>query len=236
MSEEILRGEWITKSFPDGREMRLIMEDVHIAVEKGEMVGIMGPSGSGKTTLLSILSGLLPPDFGTVHLAGEELDYGKPREVARLRLTHVGYIFQSFRLIPEESIFSNVALPLLFARPRPSRGEQKRAVEEALHKAALDLPPRMRVAQLSQGERQRVAIARALVKKPSLLVADEPTASLDQATAGRIIELFQKIAGEGVGVLVATHDPQVAKACRRIYRFEGPHLRLLEEEERLALG
>lgn len=224
MSGPVLSGSSLSKSFTDGRGERVVLDSVDIEVQAGGVVGVKGPSGCGKTTLLNIVSGLLRPDAGSVRLAGEALDYSMPKEVARARRSHIGLVTQSYGLIDDESVFENIALPLRFGRSRPSRQARRASVEEAMGRAALDVDLKAKIARLSGGEKQRVAIARALVRKPSLLVADEPTAALDRVTASAIGALIYELAQSGVGILVATHDEVVAAMCHTVFEFNGPHL------------
>lgn len=227
MPDNAVVAESVDKSYPDGKSSRQVLSGVGIEVPVGQIVGVQGPSGCGKTTLLSIVGGLLRHDRGRVVVAGHELDYTRPRDVARVRRDHVGLISQTYALIEAESVFANVTLPLMFDRPRPSRRTQLDLVERVLQWASLDINTRAKVGTLSQGERQRVAIARALVRRPSLLVADEPTAALDTVTGALVVERLRAVADQGVGVLIATHDQQVADACDVVFRFEGPILREL---------
>lgn len=228
MSEKVVVAESVDKTYPDGRASRQVLSGIELEVQAGQIVGVQGPSGCGKTTLLSIIGGLLRHDRGRVVVAGHELDYTRPRDVARVRREHVGLISQAYGLIEAESVFANITLPLMFDHPRPSRRSRKVVVERVMEWAALDVNPSTRVATLSQGEKQRVAIARALVREPSLLVADEPTAALDAVTGSHIVARLRSVADQGVGVLVATHDHQVANACDVVYRFEGSSLTRLD--------
>ncbi|ACV08074.1 ABC transporter ATP-binding protein [Jonesia denitrificans] len=224
MSSTVLHATGVSKSFRDGKETRLIVQGADLTVSAGDMVGVVGPSGSGKSTLLSLVGGLLSPDSGQVTVAGELLDYSKPSTVARLRREYLGWISQEYGLVPNESVAQSVSLPLIFDKPRLTRAARGTAVKEALKIAGLDIPTWRQVGKLSGGERQRVAIARALVRTPTLLIADEPTAALDEATGRTIVDNVRAIADSGTAVLVATHDPQVIAACDRLYRFHGNQL------------
>ncbi len=214
----------IFKSYPDGRGTRPILHDASLEIGTSSVVGVQGPSGCGKTTLLHALAGLLPPDRGEIFIAGSRLDYAQPRSVARVRRTCIGLVSQSYGLIEDESVRENIALPLIFDRPRQGRAARFALVGEMMELVALDVDPRAEVAKLSGGEKQRVAIARALIRKPGLLVADEPTAALDETTGRIIVRLLRAVAQSGVGVLIATHDPQVVRECDIVYRFSGPRL------------
>jgi putative ABC transport system ATP-binding protein len=221
----VLEAQGLGKGYPDGKTTRRILENVDIIVRAGEMVGLMGPSGSGKSTLLSVVGGLLRPDSGAVAVCGEPLDYAKTSDIARIRREHIGWISQAYDLVLSESVAQNVSLPLVFDRPRLNKREREDAINAALTAAGLNVKTWRQVSKLSGGERQRVAIARALVRTPKFLIADEPTAALDEDTAAQIIEKFRGIADSGVAVLVATHDPQVVAVCDRMYRFDGSHVK-----------
>lgn len=222
--EEVLHAEGINKAYVDGQGTRQVLNDVSLTVRRGETIALMGPSGSGKSTLLAIIGGLLRPDSGSVVVCGEPLNYSKPNALARIRRECIGWISQSYDLIPSDSVGQNVGLPLLFDKPRLGKRDRAQAVVEALELAGLDVAPKRLVSKLSGGERQRVAIARSLVRTPKVLIADEPTAALDEETSAQIVKLFRDIAKSGVPVLIATHDPHVVAACDRIYRFNGPNL------------
>lgn len=217
----IISATEITKSYPDGDSRRQVLTDVHLAVAAGEVVGLLGPSGCGKSTLLSITTGLVRPDRGEVTLAGNRLNFADPRMVARRRREHVGIMSQDYGLLERESIFDNVALPLMYGRDRPDRRVRQELVDRACHSAAIGLDQRRRVSTLSGGERQRVALARALVRSPRVLVADEPTAALDLHTAQAVVERLRTVADGGAAVLLATHDPAVAEICDQLYRLDG---------------
>lgn len=174
---------------------------------------------------LEIAGGLLAPDAGSVTIAGSTLTYSKPRDVAAVRRKHLGYISQELGLIESESVMSNVSLPLMYERPRQPRQVRHALVERALQWSAVPyIPHTQKVRLLAGGEKQRVAIARAIVRRATLLIADEPTAALDTATAERVVETLRLVADSGVAVLIATHDVAVLKYCHRTLRFEGPHL------------
>lgn len=220
----VLEAREISKSFPDGKGTRQVLSTIDLSVESSQIIGVVGASGSGKSTLLKVVGGLLKPDEGTITIAGEELNYENSRTVSDLRRRHIGWVTQELDLIPTDSISANVALPLLFEKPRPGRAKRESLVKDALHRASFSANVDRKINKLSSGERQRVAIARALVNKPRLLVTDEPTSALDEGNSARIIEALKEIATSGTSVIVATHDPLVMKACDRIYRFNGPHL------------
>ncbi len=196
-------------------EVRAV-DDVSLSVGRGELVGVAGPSGSGKSTLLHLLAALDVPTSGTVRLAGEETGALSERGRARLRLDHVGIVFQRFHLLPALSARANVALPLL--ERGVGRSTRRERAEARL--AEVDLGDRTahKPGQLSGGEQQRVAIARALATDPDLVVADEPTGELDRATGKRVLSTLADVS-DGRAVVIASHDRQALDVCDRVVRL-----------------
>lgn len=209
----------VDKSFQDGPDRRRVLKEVHMEVHQGALVGLVGPSGGGKSTLLKIVGGMVEPDCGIVRVADEVLDHRNVRCTSSVRRQRVGWMAQEFSLLDGDSVFDNIALPLRFGRGRPGRRQRRAMVERAVEAAALAVDLRRRTSTLSGGERQRVTLARALVRDPFLLLADEPTAALDGATAQRVVESMKAVADRGAGVLIATHDPVVAGLCDRLYHL-----------------
>jgi putative ABC transport system ATP-binding protein len=198
-----------------------IHKDVNLEIGRGEAVGLIGPSGSGKSTLLMVMAGLERPDAGTVVVAGEDLGRLNEDRLARFRGRHIGIVFQSFHLVPTMTALENVAVPLELANNRRAFA---RAAEEL---AAVGLAERVNhyPAQLSGGEQQRVALARALAPHPAILVADEPTGNLDEATGREIVELlFAGHEKRGTTLVLVTHDPALAKRCDRTVRLRSGHI------------
>lgn len=230
MSDVVLEAHSLRMSYPDGAGRRVVLDEVDIELRSGQIVGLNGPSGCGKTTLLDIVSGLLRPEAGQVAIAKNDLDYSLPDKIADVRRRNIGMISQSYGLIGAESVFANVELPLKFDKPRLKLADRKRTVDGVLKEAALSVRTDVAVNRLSGGERQRVAIARALVRRPPVIVADEPTAALDAETGVAIVRRLRAVADTGVGVLVATHDPQVSDVCDVVYSFDGPRVRLLRRD------
>ena len=198
-----------------------ILKDINLEIGRGEAVGLIGPSGSGKSTLLMVMAGLERPDAGTVAVAGQELGRLDEDSLARFRGRHIGIVFQSFHLVPTMTALENVAVPLELAGNRKAFG---RAAEEL---AAVGLAERVKhyPAQLSGGEQQRVALARALAPNPAILVADEPTGNLDEATGREIVDLmFARQAARGATFVLVTHDPALAARCDRVIRMRSGHV------------
>lgn len=177
----------------------------------------MGPSGSGKTTLMNIIGCLDRPTSGTYELAGENVLKLKDRELSDLRLKSIGFVFQSFQLMPRESAVENVALPLSYAGVR--KKERRIRATKALERVGLGDRVNFRPTQLSGGQKQRVAIARAMVNHPKILLADEPTGALDSKSGEQIMELFDSLNEEGVTIVMITHDPRIAAKAKRIVRI-----------------
>ena len=195
-----------------------ILSDVSLAIGRGETVAIMGASGAGKSTLLALLAGLDEPTSGTVRLAGSELTTLDEDGRAAVRARHVGFVFQSFHLVPSLTALENVMLPLELARRRDARG----AALEVLGRVGLAGRVGHYPRQLSGGEQQRVAIARAFVTRPDVLFADEPTGNLDAATGERIMDLLFGLNGEtGTTLVLVTHDRALAGRCGRVIRLDA---------------
>ena len=197
------------------------VDNVTFEVQAGEFVAIQGPSGSGKTTLLGMLCGIEQPDGGTVTLLGHDLARLTGAERARLRRTNVGMVFQSFGLVPALSVGENVALPLTLGGMAPA--ERTTRAMEALTSVGLDGVADKRIDELSGGQRQRVGVARAIVSRPEVVLADEPTGSLDDETAASILALLrQRTEDLGASLVLVTHDPgSAAGADRRFHMLDG---------------
>ena len=213
----ILNLQNIYKDYQQEKLVVPVLKDVSLTVEEGEYVAIMGPSGSGKTTLMNIIGCLDRPTSGTYELAGENVLKLKDRELSDLRLKSIGFVFQSFQLMPRESAVENVALPLSYAGGR-KKGRRGRATK-ALERVGLGDRVNFRPTQLSGGQKQRVAIARAMVNHPKILLADEPTGALDSKSGEQIMELFDSLNEEGVTIVMITHDPKIAAKAKRIVRI-----------------
>lgn len=213
----ILNLQNIYKDYQQEKLVVPVLKDVSLTVEEGEYVAIMGPSGSGKTTLMNIIGCLDRPTSGTYELAGENVLKLKDRELSDLRLKSIGFVFQSFQLMPRESAGENVALPLSYAGVR--KKERRDRATKALERVGLGDRVNFRPTQLSGGQKQRVAIARAMVNHPKILLADEPTGALDSKSGEQIMELFDSLNEEGVTIVMITHDPKIAAKAKRIIRI-----------------
>ena len=201
------------KTYVMGSEEIHALRGVSIEIERGEYVAIMGPSGSGKSTLMNLVGCLDTPSKGTYLLNGKEVSQMNDNELARIRNEEIGFVFQTFNLLPRATALHNVELPLVYAGV-PSRERQERA-KGALDKVELSQRMTHRPNELSGGQRQRVAIARALVNNPSILLADEPTGNLDSKTGQEIMGLFARLHQTGNTIVLVTHEPDVAVFAHR---------------------
>jgi putative ABC transport system ATP-binding protein len=223
MSVAVVRTRALARTYLRGSIAVPVLEAVDLELAEGEWLAVLGPSGSGKSTLLNILGLLDRPDAGVYELAGEDVsDLGDTRR-AELRNRRIGFVFQSFNLLPRTSALENVAAPLLYRGIR--RGDRLARAREALERVGLadrmDYDP----GQLSGGQLQRVAVARALVGEPALLLADEPTGNLDSRSGADVLELFGALHRAGTTVLMITHDPVVASRAQRRLVLDAGRLR-----------
>ena len=215
----VLKVDSVTRIYPSQPPVQAL-RGVSFSVERGELVAIVGPSGSGKTTLLHVLGSLDRPDSGRVWVDGVDTAACTDSELAGLRATQIGFVFQQFFLAEHQSILDNVADGLLYAGVRQSQ-RRARALE-ALDQVGLAARQAARPTQLSGGQRQRVAIARALVGQPAVVLADEPTGNLDSVTGESILGLFTTLHERGVTIVIITHDPRIAERMpRRIEMLDG---------------
>lgn len=209
----ILELTKIFKTYQQGKMDVPVLKDISMGVDKGEYLAIMGPSGSGKTTLMNIIGCLDKASEGTYLLAGQDIQKKNDAQLSEVRLKNIGFVFQSFHLMPRESALDNVALPLLYAGiPLKQRRE---LAKEALCKVGLEDRVNFRPTQLSGGQCQRVAIARAIVNQPEILLADEPTGALDSSSGEQIMDLFAKLNSEGVTIIMITHEQEIANHAKR---------------------
>ncbi|MBQ6539680.1 MAG: ABC transporter ATP-binding protein [Oscillospiraceae bacterium] len=210
----------ICKDYPQGKDTLRVLKDINLNIEEGSYIAIMGPSGSGKTTLMNLMGCLDVPTAGTYFLDGEDIASAGENALAEIRNSRIGFVFQSFYLMPKLSALENVALPLIYAGvPKKERNVRAR---EALESMGLGERLEFRPNQLSGGQCQRVAIARAMVTHPKILLADEPTGALDSASGEQIMELFSQLNKSGVTIVMITHEQSIADHAEKIYYiFDG---------------
>ncbi len=212
----MIRLQEITKVYPMGKRELTVLREVTLHIKRGELVAIMGPSGSGKTTMLNLIGCLDTPTSGSYYLEDREVSRLSSGELAMVRGQKVGFVFQTFNLLPRLSALANVELGV-----RYSGGSDRHSATEALAKVGLSDRANHRPTELSGGEQQRVAIARALVKNPPLILADEPTGNLDSHSGEEIISILTTLhAEQGVTLVIITHDPNIAHHCQRIIHLK----------------
>ncbi len=207
----------ISKTYRLGNNDFAALIDVDLSIERNEYIALTGPSGSGKSTMMNVLGCLDTPTSGTYSLDGEAVAGLNEDQLARIRNRKIGFIFQSFYLMPRTSTLDNVAQPLIYRGLSPTLRHARAA--EALQRVGLEHRLLHKPNELSGGQRQRVAIARALVGRPEVLLADEPTGNLDSKTAQEIMALFSELHADGITIVIVTHDPTVAAYCRRVVRL-----------------
>ena len=218
----------LVKQFPVGGDFFTALKDVNLTLSKGEFTGLIGPSGSGKTTLLNIIGGLDSPSEGQVSVLGKSLDNTSHTERAKLRREYMGFIFQSYNLLPVYTVFENVELPLILNKIDSHEREEK--VKQALEWVGLTDKINSRPTMLSGGECQRTAIARAIVHQPTLILADEPTANLDVENSHQIMEIMVRLNNElSTSFVFATHDEKIMGYLRRILHLEDGEI--IEDEK-----
>lgn len=217
MSEPVLSLRGIRRDFPMGNQWVRVLKGIDLDVQPGEYIALMGPSGSGKSTLMNLLGCLDTPTSGSYFLAGEDVSRMDDDALAEVRNKKIGFVFQTFNLLPRQTALQNVALPLVYAGW--SKADRLARATEVL--GLVGLADRMdhQPNQLSGGQRQRVAIARALVNTPSMVLADEPTGNLDTATSVEIMRLFDEIHAQGNTLVVVTHEEDIARHAKRIVRM-----------------
>ena len=212
----MIRLEDINKVYPMGKRELTVLNGVNIHIEQGELVALMGPSGSGKTTTLNLIGCLDKPTSGSYYLEDREVSHLSSGELAQVRAEKIGFVFQTFNLLPRLSALANVELGMKYAG-----GVDRQRAMEALDKVGLSDRANHRPTELSGGEQQRVAIARVLVKNPPLILADEPTGNLDSRSGEEIISILTSLHSEqGVTLLLVTHDANIANHCQRIIHFK----------------
>lgn len=204
----------VTKTYQMGEEVVTALDNVSLTVEEGEFTSIMGPSGSGKSTIMNILGLLDKFDSGSYTLNGINVSDHDDEELAKIRNKEIGFVFQSFNLLPRMNLLENVMLPLVYAKV--PKKERHRRAKEALERVGLGNRLYHKTNEISGGQTQRVAIARAIVNNPSVLMADEPTGNLDSKTTKTIMRIFQELNDEGTTIIMVTHEPEMAQYTKRI--------------------
>ncbi len=212
----LIKTKNLIKIYKLGSSEVRALDNVSISIDEGEMVGVIGASGSGKTTLMNILGCLDKPDSGEYYIDGENVAGLNKDRLAEIRNRRIGFVFQSFYLLPRMSAVENVELPMQYA----GKSNPRAAAMESLRIVGLGGRTHHEPNQLSGGERQRVAVARALVNDPSIILADEPTGNLDSRTSNEILKLFEDLNAQGRTIVIITHDHDVAKRCKRVIRMK----------------
>ena len=225
----ILRMQDICKDYAMGKTTTHVLKNVDFSMEEGDYIAIMGPSGSGKTTLMNIIGCLDKATSGTYEFGGREISRFNKKQLSELRNKKIGFVFQSFNLLPKLNALDNVALPLLYGGVK--KAERRERAKEALKIVGLEDRMNYRPDQLSGGQCQRVAIARAVVGKPDLILADEPTGALDSESGRQIMNIFRELHENGAAILMITHDAGVAGNADKILRIHDGVLREGSENE-----
>ncbi len=215
--KELIKIEKVSKIYQVGGQQVRALDSISLNIYPNDYVAIMGPSGSGKSTLMNILGCLDSPDSGQYILGGTDVSQMEDSELADVRNREIGFVFQSFNLLPKYTAAENVALPMLYAGVPRSEREERAA--QALHSVGLEDRMEHRPNELSGGQRQRVALARALINHPSIILADEPTGNLDTATSVEIMKLFDEIHAKGNTVIIVTHEEDIAAYAHRVIRL-----------------
>lgn len=233
----IIQVKNLCKTYDNEGALTKAVCGVTFGIEKGEFVAIMGPSGSGKSTLMQMLGFLDRPTEGEYFLSGADTQNLTDDELAKIRNEKIGFIFQSFNLLPRTTVFENVELPLLYDRKRNNKNENKEQVIKALKAVGIEHRVNYFSNQLSGGEKQRVAIARALVNNPEVIFADEPTGNLDSKSGIQVMEILNKLNDEGHTIILVTHETQTAQYAKRIIMMKDGEI-ISDEKvlERVKLG
>ncbi len=225
----ILKLTDICKDYQQGKDPVRVLKNIDMTVEKGNYLAIMGPSGSGKTTLMNLIGCLDVPTSGTYELDGKDLNNLSDDALAEIRSKYIGFVFQSFHLLPKMDALDNVALPLLYAGI--SLKERRERAAEALKAVGLEERMHFFPNQLSGGQCQRVAIARAIVGNPALLLADEPTGALDSKAGSQIMDIFRSLSEQGMTIIMITHEQAIADCADKTYRILDGQLHTGEQED-----
>ena len=218
MKEFVIDLKNIIRNFQLGSQTVHVLKDIELTIKKGEYVALMGPSGSGKSTLMNLLGCLDTPTSGSYMIANRDVSKMNDNQLADVRNKEIGFVFQTFNLIPRQTALQNVALPLVYAGEKKEKriSRAKKVLDEVGLSDRITHKPN----QLSGGQRQRVAIARALVNSPSIILADEPTGNLDSSTSNEIMKLFEEIHKNGNTLIIVTHEEEIAQHANRIIRLK----------------
>ena len=225
--DNVIDIKGITRNFQLGQETVKVLKGIDLIIEKGEYVAFMGPSGSGKSTLMNLLGCLDTPTSGSYILNGADVSTMTDDQLAEIRNKEIGFVFQTFNLLPRTTALDNVALPMIYAGK--SKTERNERAAEVLKNVGLADRMDHKPNQLSGGQRQRVAVGRALVNKPSIILADEPTGNLDSKTSVEIMNLFDEIHAAGNTVILVTHEEEIAEHAHRVIRLRDG---IIEKDER----
>jgi len=234
MAEKVIEIQGITKFYQVGTQVVKALRGVDLQINKGEYVAIMGPSGSGKSTLMNVIGALDSPTDGKYILNGHDVSHLSDDQLANIRNKEIGFVFQTFNLLPRYSAIENTMLPLIYAGV--SKPERLKRGEEAIRKVGLEDRALHKPNELSGGQRQRVAVARALINNPSIILADEPTGNLDSKTSVDIMNLFQNIHSMGNTIILVTHEEDIAQHAHRIIRLKDGHIESDSVNENVLLA
>lgn len=215
--EELIRTENISKEYQIGNQFVYALRDVSISIGRGDYLALVGPSGSGKSTLMNLLGALDSPSSGKYYLRNQDVSGLIDNELAEIRNKEIGFVFQTFNLIPRMTAIENVALPLVYSGV--GKKERNERAKEKLREVGLGDRMDHKPNELSGGQRQRVAVARALINNPAIILADEPTGNLDSKTTEEIMDLFENLHQNGNTIVIVTHEPEIAQRTKRIVKL-----------------
>lgn len=230
----VLEVQQLSHSFLNGTESTVVLAEINFQVHSGEMVALLGSSGSGKSTLLNLMAGLMKPTRGSIRIAGQAIEKMSENQLAVFRRTHIGFIFQSYELIPHLTVRENVELPLVFLGVKGKVRKEK--ATSLLTRVGLSEKTELFPSQLSGGQQQRVSIARSLITDPAVVFADEPTGNLDTKTEAEIIDLLTELnVNQGTTFVIVTHEHEVARRTKRIIQLRDGRLVDAEAEEQAGV-